>query len=1235
MNIKKALLIIEPTIALRQLFVKIRAISLVDFLPETITLVLMTSIGVKSVEFPQICWLFIVNSFLLRLIWNLAIVIHGLGHTLFMAILDQDTAVITIANILENRTVSQISTSLIPLSSIFMPGIRNNVSPWLTSGKSDPYRLRLKALGGPLFNLVFVVLCPWSSFQEHTQTNPGFAQFALFVLVAFIGAHLLILLTSWSDLITAVTGQGVYLYCGNFGFIGQRHSNEGLALLPGKVINFFKLMGQETEIRGEQAGGGLTLACDRKGQIVFVGKKLVNRKRGHLTRSLESAFSKTRFRAILAGLRPVKTTTMGVWHYRYGTSSPPSELETHWHEWVPARTAMVWEIQRGQWVRSSKNLNHRITHNGDFDAWNLFGQSIDNQTLGLWLERVLHSPNYTLGDSPKIAGMMDLLITQGMWDASVLLSYQLVIASALTDAFGGRSPEKQAPNTAPTEFELRNWSDLFETEFERQIVTLPEALSIFAPEYLEDFEQAVVQKLNQNPQLAHWPDQQLILFARTAIQAFLRNDLYRATQILISRAQGSFGLVTVSTLEPEHLVLSALGQPMTIGYNRQEQYMVYASEPTAVDAVLFAQPETYRLDLNPNTGEVVLLSASALSIYSLTAKRELTPKELEQRWTTLQDHPYILPSTEPASDLVKRDLNDIPKVLEQIQDLWLNPASPNRQSAEHLLNLLIVKAERLIYKQEKLRLLGLSANLDESGHLDILITGIENSLCVGERFAQDLKTVFPLLSIQALSANQVLQRLQYDLPSLRLTKQSIVFAISQSGQTFSTLQVLNACDLLVRQGLIQELFILTGEPTSFIGSPLSQSLRSPERVSRRIFINGCGRRTAEPATVSVAATHQTLTELLFYLSKNLQSAFPNGQPLGLSCSPESLLVLERMKDEFLSYTVPEITGMSHKGTRHPSRLHRRLIERGRQWALHITEAPLAWGIHALYVLITVGWAIPFGYSIPLLQTIFKAVLVWLEIPLDTFIIKLIASEIMVADLAIYIFGPWLWALGLRWLQGRQLLARTGKRTLVIGDLPWVHQLLQSYVSKLFSLSYGITSLEVHGANPGDHLLHHFGHRVVRGALIFLGFPDGRFSQKQQSCEQAVLMTGKQANGIHHLGVGPEIVALGSNPAIGRQGFTEAIVLPGLSYLDSNKVIEELREGRFGSFERLLASYVFFWALAERVATFPLLRYTHWKSQSRTKIMTTAAPVAADNLNLPEDEEVAMLALEIGGENKFI
>lgn len=73
------------------------------------------------------------------------------------------------------------------------------------------------------------------------------------------------------------------------------------------------------------------------------------------------------------------------------------------------------------------------------------------------------------------------------------------------------------------------------------------------------------------------------------------------------------------------------------------------------------------------------------------------------------------------------------------------------------------------------------------------------------------------------------------------------------------------------------------------------------------------------------------------------------------------------------------------------------------------------------------------------------------------------------------------------------------------------------------------------------------------------------------------------------------------------------------------MIEELRETRFSSFERLLAGYVLFWAFAKRVTSFPLLQYQHWKSQSRTRIATTAAPVSASNLSLPQVESALSLA----------
>ncbi len=1184
----------------------------------------------------QHCCLFLLTACLFRLLWNSAIFIHGFGHVLVIALVDKNSSFIRLSNILENRSVSEICQSLIPFSGGLTSFTRNESSPWVAVGHPHAGIIRLKALGGILFNLIASLFGSYAlsnSFDIDEQVNWSVGQFAM---KSFVVSNLFIALSSWTDVWAAVTGTADRFYCGNFGFIGKRQRGDGQALLPKRVVSIFQKMGSETEIRGEQAGGGLTVGWDRANQVVFVGHKIVNQKRSNLTRSLEASFARVRQQAVSAGVQPLESTILGFWHYRYGTSGPPSVQETHWHEWMPDRTTTVWQIANKEWIARKQNVNHHITHNGDFDAWQLFGRSMNTANLGLWLERVLHTPNNTIGDSPKIAGMMDLLITQGMWEASVRLAYQLVVASSFEAAFGGQEPSKDAPNQAPSKSDLSTWAEIFETNFWIYTGSLPEADKIFAPEFLDGFEHTVVQTLAQDEQVTCWAPQKLSAFVKTAIQSFFYNDTYHAMQLFMERAWGSFGLATVSTLDAERIVLSSLGQPISIGFNREEAYAIYASEPSAVDRILSALPGTQRLDLNQNTGEIALLSAQDLTVYSMTQQRELTREELDARWHSLQDHPFIQRDQGQSPDPVETDLKEIPKVLRTIQDSWVNPSSLNRQSAEHLVNLLIIKAKYLEEKQQKMFAAGLDPQLAASRTVELLITGVESSLWVGERFAQDLKTVFPLLSIKTLSANQVLSRLQHDFQSLRLAKQSLVLTISQSGQTFPTVQALHAFDLLVRKEVIGEVFVLTGEPSSFISSPFAQPTFPEEQFSRRIFINGSGRRIAEPATISVAAMHQTLTELLFYVARQMRRAFPDSCPFGMTLTLEGLLRLEQIKDEFIDQSVATIVGTSPSSIALQSPLNQQLIKSGRKWALHVTEAPLAWGIQALYVFITVGWAIPFGDTIPIFKVMFHWFLFTFQISREALLVQLISPGIMLFDITIYIFGAWFWTLGLRYFQGRPLLARMGKRTLVIGDVPWVHQLLKSYVSKLFALSYGIASLEVHGANPQDHLLHHFGHRVVRGALIFLGVPNGQRSPKQQLDEKAVLMTAKQANGIRNLGVGPEIILVSSNPAILCQEAAETITASNRTsdrletrsgHISQTNLIETLRESRFCSFERLLSSYVFFWSLAKRVASFPFLRYPHWKSQSRTKIMTTAAPVSAVNLDRPENEETAILQLD--------
>jgi hypothetical protein len=1006
--------------------------------------------------------------------------------------------------------------------------------------------------------------------------------------------------------------------CGNFGFLGKRLPQDGTDLLPDRVVEICQTMGRETEIRGEQAGGGVIFARDRHDRVILVGKKHVNLKRHNLTKSLERAFAATRRQATQKGAKPLDEAIVGIWHYRYATSSPPAILETHWHEWIEDRFATVWRVENGQWISDRQLVHHRITHNGDFDAWTIFDESIENAHLGLWLERVLHTPNATLGDSAKIAGMMDLLITQGMWDASLRLAYQLAVAESLEDAFGGKSPSKTAPNTAPTEGQISDWSAIAEQVFlkHKDKLLLPYASSMveLSRKHLSQLEQELLQTLSQHGSVSQWSAAKRSAWIKTAVHVFFHNNLYQATKLFLSRAKGSFGLVTASTLSQATLVVSAWGQPIATGFNVQDNYMVYASEPAAVDAVLSHIPRSYRLDLDQNAGEIAWVGVDHITVYSMLEDRELRSSELEERWIPLQGNSYILPPEEQAIDPVHSNIQEIPKVLKSVELSWQDPNSFNRQTADYLAELLIVQAKNWDHGQRA----SVNFKLDQALDLpciNLLITGVESSLWLGERFAEDLITLFPALTIKTISANQLLQRLQYGWKGLHLGKATIVLVISQSGQTFPTLQATNALEELRREGLIRELFILTGEMCSLMGTAISQYYYQESSFTRRIFVNGSGRRTAEPTTVAIAAAQATLTELLLYLAKRLRAEFPSHQgAFGMALTAADLTTLERTKDEFI-YRAESIVGTTVNGDLNRSSDHQQLIQTSQKWAWHILETPVVWGIHALYIIITVG------LSIPLVQTTARLLfgVVNLSVP------ALLLPLLIFADILIYIFGPWLWSLGLRSLQHRPLLARTGNRTLVIGDVPWVHQLLKVYVSKLFSLSYGIASLEVHGGNPQDHMLHNFGHRVVRGTLIFLGVPDGRRSLLQKEDESAVVMTGKQATGVQHLNTGAEIIALGHNPTLSQQGFQAAIVLSDTlrtpetkdSTFDRQLTLERLREARFGAFERLLASYVFFWSMAKRVASFPLLGYQHWKSQSRTRIMTTAAPISRVALDLSQ------------------
>jgi hypothetical protein len=1148
-------------------------------------------------------------SSLIRLGWCSAELLHGIGHGLARALVDGDGAALTLASLLEHRPPGDVLRSLVPLGPIGLADGKERSLPWVAVGDPTPWRVRLKACGGLLANLLALALAlavVWGGLRA-SATATATATFAAegsalvhALLLSVAAANGVLLLASRSDWEAIRSGRAVCFHCGHFGLLSGADPGGRGELVPASAVDRFRTMGLEMETRGAPGGAGLLLVRDRRGRIDVVGHGRVNGRRGHLTQSLERCFRRAGRRALRTGARPLPSGLIAAWHYGTGSGGASGTLDSHWRRWSPPQRRRLWSKSSGRWLSDWQAVQHRVAIEGDLQGFSLFGTETAVPELGAWLAVALRSGHPATDASATVAGLMDLLICQGDWFASVRLASLRLLAE---------------PAAAPATESFAPWATGFEAAFQDLIASRPDA-GLDRPEVLEELTLRILRRLEADPLLQRYSSARTQRWIRAAIGAFLHHDPFAAARQFLACARGRFALVVVSSTRPDRLVLCSLGRSISIGVDGPGAAALYATEPAAVDAVLGGRPGCHRLDLDPVAGEIAVLSSTSLAIHSLSQERELTAEEIRRRRRATGPGSAGSPSRpgrRPA-DPVAADLAAIPGLLSRIQDDWIHPLSANRASAQALGRFLVAKAARLSERQALLAREGLDPALARSSDVDLLVTGIENNLWLGAHFARDLEGLMPLLNVRTLSAGSVLRHLRDDASTLHLSSRSIVLVLSDSGQSTACRQVLDACDQLVREAVIQDVFLVIGDPDSLDRAPVlaHDGADGPDPApSHRLFTTAAGRRTSEAATATVAAMHQTLTELLFCLCRQVQQAFPDQRPLGLRLRPEALLALETMEDQLLVNDVREIIGADEAGQPRPSAVSRRLVREGRQWAWHVLETPTAWLIHGLYVVGSLGWGMPLFRSLTL------ALLPLAGLAEAEGAGALLLALSLPADAALYILGPWCWTLGLRLLQRRQPLARTGRRTLVIAEAQGLHPLLSNFVSRLFALSYGLTALDVHGADPAGSLLHGYAHRLVRGSLLFLGVPDGRCSQRQRAHADGLLEAARQVDGLRHLGAGPEIVALSSDPRIAAEPFRAALVIPSPIHggcgngirLPSDDGIDAIRESRFGSLRRLLAAYVFFHAMARRVATVPGLGFDWWTSQSRPKLRISNAPLA--------------------------
>jgi len=267
--------------------------------------------------------------------------------------------------------------------------------------------------------------------------------------------------------------------------------------------------------------------------------------------------------------------------------------------------------------------------------------------------------------------------------------------------------------------------------------------------------------------------------------------------------------------------------------------------------------------------------------------------------------------------------------------------------------------------------------------------------------------------------------------------------------------------------------------------------------------------------VSVVATHQLLTTILLHICVTIISDPQFSKASGSIVTERDLQVLERCNQENIK-ALEEIVGVDTKGNEiheKRSKTEQELRSAGDLWSEHILENAKAYIMTFIYVIGTVT------SGFPLISGLAKA-------------FGLSGSEgafyiIRFLDACIYFWLPQINITILRLFQRRNLRHRMVGRTVVVGDIPWVAQSAEAFLSKIFACSYSIAGLNVLSGNPADHLVHRHTHRVVRGSLLVCGRPDGRLPALT-SLEASTCLSVNQASSIQSLGGTCESITIGHN-----------------------------------------------------------------------------------------------------------
>jgi len=961
------------------------------------------------------------------------------------------------------------------------------------------------------------------------------------------------------------------MLCGNFGVV-LLNAAWATSKNGSSAFDVLEKMVNVTMMRGAQSGGVVTFS-DHGSRSGDQGKarslagersRVVNMKRTDLSKLVRA---KTERESGGRKLGNTKITRLFAGHTRFATSSKATFDGTHPHQWSPPMKCRLYALEQRVPGAEVVNVENFITHNGDFDFYQVNGRWYDLGDVQTWLELATGHAAPSRVDSAAVAGVVDLLRAQGCFG----------LAARYAVCFGLKTSEIAADVPFPSYAAFEKIGVYFERVLDIELANGNSTIRALAqkPSKREFLTEQVTAAFEADSSALSALGKRFIdaemgassrEFVRVTWDAFFDNDSMFVMKTLLMRAKGSFGLMITNSLDAERqLCVAARGQTMSIAFYPKKGLICYGSEQAAVKAGLSVSTPggdilasvhggengddnaAVRLDLDDLNGEVCLLDwgkgEPAVSVPNALCKRytlmggsvtivlskegdsaitNVIPKSkslkslpamidagLFHRMTRLEGNSLIKPLLVESDDLVLSDIQDIPKILRNLQEDWRNrpqgPVSLNRLTAWNL--------ARCLKKRLQRHADGRTKSVDSC---DILVTGCEVSLWLAEQFASDLQKAFPSLKIKSISSNKILGLFGQDIPVPTIGfpysaktcdfNDSVVIIVSHSGGTFAPLATSN-----LLQSSTRSIFVVASEWDTQIGKQL-RGMKTSGQFESRIFSTDVGVRPAEPCSVSVAATQQLLTQIFMHISLVILENAHYRKLTGAIVTEDDLKELERCNQMNIE-ALEQIVGCKANGEKIDTVTERELRIAGDVWADHVLEGVKGWIISFVYIVgtVTAGYPLITGVA-----TACGLVVTWAFYITRFF------------DALIYVFIPQISITLIRLVQGRNLKHRMTGRTVVIGDVPWVAQSADAFLSKIFACSYSAAGINVLSANPSDHLVHRHTHRVVRGALLLVGRPDGRLSALT-SAEATTCLSLNQASSIQSFGGTCESMTIGHTP----------------------------------------------------------------------------------------------------------